>query len=234
MVQKQPYDVVAGRNEKQRLLVGAAAGGAAGAGGAGAGASVVAKLARQNDAAAAGDVIESGGGGVRGRALAAVLVGCACVLGVVAVGARGGGFGGGSPIFTGAARLGLGDAGYGRELTPEEQSWKDKIEREAAEATVKAVEALTGDTTTHDDAAGTFTSSNLGGAVNLVGAGVVRDANGFLINNPVVVETSVGGHNLTHVAARLGRWGGCPGAFVQPKAAPRADWTASYVVRLYT
>jgi hypothetical protein len=31
-------------------------------------------------------------------------------------------------------------------------------------------------------------------------------------------------HNLTHVAAKLGRWGSCPDAFLSPTLGDKTDW----------
>ena len=96
---------------------------------------------------------------------------CACVIvGVmmsVATGGRsegatsgvsGGDDGGGRPLIL--PPLGLGDAGYGRELTPEEQAWKEKIESEAAMNSRKAVNALMGLKT--DELLDTPQAANLG------------------------------------------------------------------------
>ena len=96
------------------------------------------------------------GGGARLCAAAVLVVGaCACVIvGVmmsVATGGRsegaasgvsGGGDGGGRSLIL--PPLGLGDAGYGRELTPDERAWKEKIESEASLKTREAVGALMG------------------------------------------------------------------------------------------
>lgn len=199
-------------------------------------------------AAVVGGGVGVGGGRVAATVLAAVLVGCACIFGVMAgVGAGAGADAGaaagdgrshGTPLFKGA-RLGLGDPGWGRAMTPKEQYWKNKIEREAAETTVKAVEALTGEFVPlrNDD------TSSLGVADDVSDA--PADADDAVTPPPEDGEDpsalgGVGGDggdgdgnlNITDVAAKLGRWGACPAAFLTPNAGPRADWNPSYVATL--
>jgi len=140
-------DVEAGSSETQRLLGDSAASASSPAAAVG----VAVGRTREITLLASGDASVSsrhGGGGrvSAGTALLTALIGCVLlVVGTLALtrggdrrsirsgigggiaGGIGGGGGGGGVLF---ARLGLGDTGFGRTLTPEEAAQKEKTEGE--------------------------------------------------------------------------------------------------------
>lgn len=189
----------------------------------------------------------------RRNALAAsVVAGVCCVLGVAALG--GGGLG-----ARGAVRLsGLGDlldAGFGRDLTPEEQARKNALERSAA---ARSAAALGDSFALDDDDASERAAPRLGAfaeeraevsevsareagvdgsplagrlgsaALGADGAPIVLARAGVL-NEPVLTNAR---HDLSHVASKLGAWGDCPRAFRQPRVGVKRDWSAAYVQAL--
>ena len=183
---------------------------------------------------------------------ASVVAGVCCVLGVAALG--GGGLG-----ARGAVRLsGLGDlldAGFGRDLTPEEQARKNALERSAA---ARSAAALGDSFALDDDNASERAAPRLGAfaeeraevsevsareagvdgsplagrlgsaALGADGAPIVL-ARAGVSNEPVLTNAR---HDLSHVASKLGAWGDCPRAFRQPRVGVKRDWSAAYVQAL--
>jgi hypothetical protein len=183
---------------------------------------------------------------------ASVVAGVCCVLGVAALG--GGGLG-----ARGAVRLsGLGDlldAGFGRDLTPEEQARKNALERSAA---ARSAAALGDSVALDDDDASERAAPRLGAfaeeraevsevsareagvdgsplagrlgsaALGADGAPIVL-ARAGVSNEPVLTNAR---HDLSHVASKLGAWGDCPRAFRQPRVGVKRDWSAAYVQAL--
>jgi hypothetical protein len=183
---------------------------------------------------------------------ASVVAGVCCVLGVAALG--GGGLG-----ARGAVRLsGLGDlldAGFGRDLTPEEQARKNALERSAA---ARSAAALGDSFALDDDDASERAAPRLGAfaeeraevsevsareagvdgsplagrlgsaALGADGAPIVL-ARAGVSNEPVLTNAR---HDLSHVASKLGAWGDCPRAFRQPRVGVKRDWSAAYVQAL--
>ena len=164
---------------------------------------------------------------------ASVVAGVCCVLGVAALG--GGGLG-----ARGAVRLsGLGDlldAGFGRDLTPEEQAQKNALERSAAARSAAALGdsfALDDDDASERDEEAGVDGLPLAGrlgsaALGADGAPIVLARTGAL-NEPVLENAR---HDLTHVASKLGAWGDCPRAFRKPRVGVKRDWSAAYTQAL--
>ena len=164
---------------------------------------------------------------------ASVVAGVCCVLGVAALG--GGGLG-----ARGAVRLsGLGDlldAGFGRDLTPEEQAQKNALERSAAARSAAALGdsfALDDDDASERDEEAGVDGLPLAGrlgsaALGADGAPIVLARAGAL-NEPVLENAR---HDLTHVASKLGAWGDCPRAFRKPRVGVKRDWSAAYTQAL--
>ena len=189
---------------------------------------------------------------------ASVVAGVCCVLGVAALG--GGGLG-----ARGAVRLsGLGDlldAGFGRDLTPEEQARKNALERAAAARSAAAL----GDSFALDDddaslirsraapRLGAFAEeraevsevsareedARVDGSPALAGrlgsAALGADGAPIVLARAGVLNEPVltnARHDLSHVASKLGAWGDCPRAFRRSRVGVKRDWSAAYVQAL--
>uniref|UniRef100_A0A7S0S6H7 Uncharacterized protein n=1 Tax=Mantoniella antarctica TaxID=81844 RepID=A0A7S0S6H7_9CHLO len=241
-------DVEAGRSETQRLLGGSAASASSPAAAVG----VAVGRTREITLLASGDASVSsrhGGGGrvSAGTALLTALIGCALLVAGTLALTRGG------DRRSIRSDLGLGDTGFGRTLTPEEATQKEKTEGEASEATVHAIDAFIA---THGDQNLGLATPELGAdhtaaVAHWIGysssaphsqpamtaadshwsAGSPGQSEGGAawVNEPRVES---GRHNLTAVAAKLGSWGDCPRAFTAPKVGQNEAWTASYVAAL--
>ena len=189
---------------------------------------------------------------MRVKLAVSVVAGVCCVLCVAALG--GGGLG-----ARGAVRLaGLGDvldAGFGRDLTPQEQARKDAVERSAAARSVAALDETFAFDEDDDSARAVprLSASASGGAEPAPGAdandagdasfalagrlgtaalgvdGEPIDARAGVRNEPVTRNAR---HDLSHVASKLGAWGDCPQAFRAARAGVKNDWSASYVQAL--